>query len=154
MEVGVASSKGPTPPRHEKHRCAQRVFDSLPSMTSLGDFFKLQSLSGCHIKAENYGFYLRYCLFQCQHWFFQNLEISMILVLSATPCSLWTALYIYDREQTVSMHLESVQNWLNNCSAGNFSMLFMNFFKLYFCSTKRQCPCIAASTAYIRKVKP
>ena len=44
-------------------------------------------LSGCQIKAEIKGFLLRYRLFQYQHWFFHNLEVSMILVLSDAPCN-------------------------------------------------------------------
>ena len=32
-------------------------------------------LSGCQIKAEIKGFLLRYCLFQCEHWFLPNFEL-------------------------------------------------------------------------------
>ena len=42
--------------------------------------------SGGQIKAEIKGFLLRCRLFQYYQWFFHNLEVSRILVLSDAPC--------------------------------------------------------------------
>ena len=44
-------------------------------------------LSGCQIKAKIKDFLLRYRLFQYQHWFFPNLEVSRILEMTAAPCN-------------------------------------------------------------------
>ena len=49
-------------------------------------------LSGCQIKAEIKGFLLRCRLFQYWQWFFHNLEVSRILVLSDAPCSSFNSL--------------------------------------------------------------